>query len=127
MLARSPIEFADHGDIILTPIPGDQYKERPPYSMTSKGLCMEHFLIPFPSGPADQYLSLLNCKREGKPGNFAIPIRDPVFFQGRRAGRITGKLFHEENPKENAKRTLYIRQRQEVGQTTLQASLKILT
>jgi hypothetical protein len=133
LLAGSPSDFVDCGDARLAPIPGVPYLERPPYSMTNKGIRMEHLLIPFPADvnettpkslltqqpvvpverariPEHQFLSLLHCRFEEKGGNVAIPI-----FQGwgsQPAERITDRLYHVQGKKELTKRTLYIRQHQ---------------
>ncbi|KAH8650880.1 heterokaryon incompatibility protein-domain-containing protein [Tricladium varicosporioides] len=146
LLANSPADFHNCGDARLAPIPGVPYMERSPYSMTNKGIRMEHLLIPFPLDskenvtdpgrnefptspllipgehtgvPEHQFLSLLHCKFEGNLGNIAIPI-----FQGwgsQPAERITDKLHHILGKKEFTKRTLYIKQHRENSQESAQS------
>jgi hypothetical protein len=83
LLARSPTAFRDSGDVQrLT-----YGKERPPFSMTNKGLRIELRLIPlkdinFPKGEGphpkdvtDAFLAPLNCKRESSTNCLALYLK----------------------------------------------------
>jgi hypothetical protein len=83
LLARSPTAFKDSGDVQrLT-----RGKERPPFSMTNRGIRIELRLLPlklisFPKGSEphpknvhDAYLAPLNCKRENSPNCLALYLK----------------------------------------------------
>ncbi|KAH6663650.1 heterokaryon incompatibility protein-domain-containing protein [Halenospora varia] len=151
LLASSPTDFLNCGDCRLAPIPGVPYMERAPYSMTNKGIRMEHLLIPFP----------LDSKGNiPDPGSHDFPASPPLaspplipgdhtevpehqflsllhckfegklgniaipIFQGwgsQPAERITDKLYHNVGKKEFTKRTLYIKQHRENSQGSTQS------
>jgi hypothetical protein len=58
LLADSPSDFADSGDIVRSHIDHNQ----PPFSMTNKGLCLEVFLML--TGVRGLYWAPLNCSRK---------------------------------------------------------------
>jgi hypothetical protein len=74
LLASSPLAFRKCGDLELGVISKIFDIERLPYSMTNKGLSMEHFFVVFSNSDLNDSLSLLNCKREGTAEYLAIYI-----------------------------------------------------
>lgn len=83
LLAPSLAEFAQAGDVVRSVFD----KDRPPFSMTNKGLRIELFLVR--TRPEDTFLAPLNCAKDGR--TVALSLRS---FAGR---------FYREGPLDSVK------------------------
>jgi hypothetical protein len=105
LLASSPTEFGFSGDVQRRTFDAD----RPPYSMTNKGLRIEPLLVQsklvpsiilnssdFPDRDDDLYLMPLNCGRIAETGHLAIYLRR---FEDRFMRAGSSKLIMFERPR----------------------------
>jgi hypothetical protein len=81
LIASFPYHFADSGDVERT----DVIPNRPPFSMTNKGLCLELRLV---KDDEFNFLALLNCKRQR--GHGCLVLR--LMKQGKYFERVHGEL-----------------------------------
>ncbi|RDL35829.1 uncharacterized protein BP5553_06441 [Venustampulla echinocandica] len=116
LLATSPSAFENCGDVVVGQIPGFLSDERPPYSITSKGLRMEHIVKPLDDVFDLTFISLLNCRRINRPGNLAIYIyADRDAQSAFRYRNFTISLDTQDWREKFKKKTLYIQQRDPLG------------
>jgi hypothetical protein len=73
LLASSPSLFSQSGDIVRLPSSLDPYRmaNRPPYSMTNRGLQIELILG---IEPDDTFSAFLNCRRLGNDHNSRLRV-----------------------------------------------------
>lgn len=108
LLADSPTEFADSGDIVKS----EPFLKGAPYSMTNKGLRIELPLLP----AGDQvHLAVLNCHRSSKASNTGelvgiflkqLSSGEEEYFSRTLTGHI--KPFPKENLHKCNKKEVYI-------------------
>jgi hypothetical protein len=91
LLAHSPLAFKKCGDLKLGVISKIFDIERPPYSMTNKGLSIEHFFVVFSNSDLNDSLSLLNCKKERTAEYLAIYVT--LDSTNKRSRGYANKLF----------------------------------
>ncbi|KAF4614317.1 hypothetical protein G7Y89_g15419 [Cudoniella acicularis] len=111
LLARSPLAFKNCGNIEIGAVSKIFRMERPPYSMTNKGLRMEHFLVASPNPEVTDSLSLLNCKRAGTADYLAVFLftdAESHFSRGYADELFELDLIEER--KHITRKTLYIKQ-----------------